>query len=214
MLERMHTTLWAEYKTTAATDSVHNTNQSPDYPPSLRPPSFPAFSSHRFTTPTNHQTIPRLFDLPPFPPSPHTSTHPTSFFLQATMKHIRAAAVATAFAMLIGTSFSAAATAAAADCGPDDDAAIAAIALSMNVANVNGCSDINVGLCNDQNAGGNLVRLHCCATCDLFLNTPPETSLPPADDTDPVHLVLLGGQSDCTGRSKIPLSNQESARGH
>lgn len=83
----------------------------------------------------------------------------------------------------------------------DNDAAIAAIALGMNVV-LNGCNDIkNVGVCNNQNAGGDLVRLHCCATCDL-LNTPPETSLPPADDADPVHLVLLGGQSDCTGQAK------------
>ena len=29
--------------------------------------------------------------------------------------------------------------------------------------------------------------------------TPPDTSLPPADDADPVQLVLLGGQSECTG---------------
>ena len=29
--------------------------------------------------------------------------------------------------------------------------------------------------------------------------TTPDTSLPPADDADPVQLVLLGGQSECTG---------------
>lgn len=85
----------------------------------------------------------------------------------------------------------------------DNDAKIASIAEMKGYTAVSGCADV-VLACPASGNTGVFVRQNCCVTCAEYGNEPP-TSLPPADDNDPVQLFLLAGQSECTGQASAEL---------
>jgi hypothetical protein len=72
---------------------------------------------------------------------------------------------------------------------------------------ITGCIDVG-GDCATDSPAGQKIRQFCCDTCNTQHPT-PTTSLPPADDADPVHLYLLGGQSECVGAASVARLEDE-----
>lgn len=89
----------------------------------------------------------------------------------------------------------------------DDDAKIAELAASQGRDDISGCADVG-GMCGANTQAGTVVRQWCCATCEAQ-QSGPATSLPPPADDDPVHLFLLGGQSECVGQASAALLETE-----
>jgi len=88
----------------------------------------------------------------------------------------------------------------------DNDAKIAELAASISETEVSGCADVG-DLCEATGQQGVAIRKWCCATCGT--GSGPGTSLPPAEDDDPLEVFLLSGQSECTGSASAAMLNEE-----